>query len=104
MRIYFQLQVAGNTRNARTRDSCNPAHINLNTTPTLENLALILPPEVDIDSHEEDEQDYEEWPPVKSHRHPPISPALRVRETLEYGREGDDESEHYEGAAEEADL
>ena len=59
---------------------------------------------MDIDSHEEDEQDYEEWPPVKSHRHPPISPALRVRETLEYGREGDDEREDDEGATEEADL
>ena len=71
---------------------------------SLENIEFILPPEVDIDSHEEDEQDDEERPPVKSHRHPPISPALRVRETLEYGREGDDESEDDEGAAEEADL
>ena len=68
------------------------------------NIAFILPPEVDIDSHEEDEENDEERPPVKSHRHPPISPALRVRETLEYGREGDDEREDDEGATEEADL
>ena len=63
-----------------------------------------LPPEVDIDPQEEDEQNNEERTPVKPHCHPPIPSALRVRETLKYGRQCDDESEDDEGTAEEADL